>query len=214
MKPSLPCSWFNLCIIPKHDKVSRTKNIIETEGVLNAIDPSTIDAKQKEGGIFLIGGKSKHFSWSTEDIIKQIKKIIIASGYTSWTLTTSRRTPKGFLGKLKSQNLPNIKIIEYSKTKPGWIEQTLIRKEYAWITEDSFSMIYESLTAQCKVGVLNLKKLGKQSKAEKSIKRLLKRKIIFEYDNLAKNNKTQNEKPICQQALHCAEHVKKNLLFL
>ena len=129
-------------------------------------------------------------------------------------MTTSRRTPKDFLEKLKSQNFPNIKIIEYSKTKLGWIEQTLIKKEYAWITEDSFSMIYESITAQCKVGVLNLKKLGKESKAEKSIKSLLKRKIICKYDDLNKNNNTQKEKPLSHQALHCAEYVKKNLLVL
>ena len=214
MKPSLPCSWFNLCIIPKHDNLTPTKNIILTDGVLNAIDPSTIDATQKDGGIFLIGGESKHFSWSTENIIEQIKKIIVASGSTSWSLTTSRRTPKDFLEKLKSQNFPNIKIIEHSKTKLGWIEQTLIKKEYAWITEDSFSMIYESITAQCKVGVLNLKKLGKESKAEKSIKSLLKRKIICKYDDLNKNNNTQKEKPLSHQALHCAEYVKKNLLVL
>lgn len=214
MKPSLPCSWFNLCIIPEHDNITSAKNIILTDGVLNAIEPSLIDGTQKKGGIFLVGGESKHFFWSTEDIIEQIKKIIIASGSISWTLTTSRRTPKNFLEKLQSQKFPNLKIIEYSKTKPGWIEQTLIKKEYAWITEDSFSMIYESLTAQCKVGVLNLKKLGKESKAEKSIKSLLKRKIIFKYDDFQKNNKTQNEKPLCQQALHCAEYVKKNLLIL
>lgn len=214
MKPSLPCSWFNLCIIPKHDNLTPTKNIILTDGVLNAIDPATIDATQKDGGIFLIGGESKHFSWSTENIIEQIKKIIVASGSKSWSLTTSRRTPKDFLEKLKSQNFPNIKIIEYSKTKPGWVEQTLIKKEYAWITEDSFSMIYESITAQCKVGVLNLKKLGKESKAEKSIKSLLKRRVITKFDDFQNNNKAQNEKPLCQQALQCADYVKKNLLIL
>ncbi len=37
MKPTLPAAWFDLCVIPAHDRSRRAENILVTRGVLNRI---------------------------------------------------------------------------------------------------------------------------------------------------------------------------------
>ena len=63
MKPSLPLSWFDLCIIPEHDTPLARHNIIESIGPLNRMQPAKKDIESK---LILVGGPSKHFDWSDE----------------------------------------------------------------------------------------------------------------------------------------------------
>ena len=52
MKPSLPMSWFDLCIIPEHDGVAEKENVLLSQGALNRITPSK--EKEQDFGIILI----------------------------------------------------------------------------------------------------------------------------------------------------------------
>ncbi|NIO88165.1 MAG: nucleoside-diphosphate sugar epimerase, partial [Candidatus Aminicenantes bacterium] len=53
MKPGLPYSWFDYCLIPEHDKPPRKKNIITTRGAINTITPTNNHSIDQ--GMIMIG---------------------------------------------------------------------------------------------------------------------------------------------------------------
>jgi mitochondrial fission protein ELM1 len=159
MKPSLPFGVFDLCVIPKHDSPPDQSNVISTRGVMNRIQPGE---KQSDKGLILVGGPSKHHQWDDAHVIEQIK-VILHDDATRlahhWTLTTSRRTPDSFLPMLREANL-GVTIVPQSETDSGWLPQRLAQADVCWVSEDSVSMIYEALTAGCKVGLIQLANNG------------------------------------------------------
>ena len=62
MKPTLPTAWFDLCVIPAHDRTRHTENILVTRGVLNRVRRDA--AKDERAGLILVGGPSGHVTWS------------------------------------------------------------------------------------------------------------------------------------------------------
>ncbi len=95
MKPSLPLSWFDLCIAPEHDFPTRREspNLILTRGALNRVTPGT---GEKSGKLILLGGPSKTHGWDGAAILAMLAKATDRGG---WDLTDSRRTPEGFAAK-------------------------------------------------------------------------------------------------------------------
>jgi mitochondrial fission protein ELM1 len=148
MKPTLPVSWFDLCLIPEHDNPPAAPNIVVTRGVLNTIEPGTPAADR---GLFLIGGPSTHHGWSDTETAGQVAAIVKKETGIRWKLTTSRRTPASFLSSLTGID---VDITPVEKTDPGWVRRELAAAGQVWVTEDSVSMVYESLTAGAAVGIL------------------------------------------------------------
>lgn len=159
MKPSLPPALFDLCLVPEHDQVTATEKIITTRGVLNVVRPSrTHDA---QSGLILIGGPSSAHGWSDNQMIKQIATVMASDSAIRWTLTTSRRTPSTFLTQLNCQSFidlafANLQIVSHEQTAPGWLPTQLAQADQVWVSEDSVSMVYESLTSGAAVGVLEV----------------------------------------------------------
>lgn len=153
MKPSLPTTFFDLCLIPVHDKLLfQPPNVILTEGSLNRIRPSAQqDLRQ---GIVLIGGPSRHFSWSNEEVLRQVLSVT-QSESIHWTLATSDRTPAGFVRAWRTR-VPKIPLVTPQECSVQWLPEQLARCGVAWVTCDSMSMIYEALTAGSRVGLLEL----------------------------------------------------------
>jgi mitochondrial fission protein ELM1 len=150
MKPSLPLSWFDLCVIPEHDSPPTRSNIINSMGPLNKIQPAT---KEAGSGVILVGGPSKHFEWQPEQLHAQLKKII-EQDPRDWTIATSRRTPEVTISLL--QTLANVTLVLASETDANWLPRLLAKTELCWVTQDSMSMIYEALTAGCNVKLLEV----------------------------------------------------------
>ena len=61
MRPSLPLTLFDLCLIPEHDLPPVGPNVLATRGALNRIRPSS--TLEPDRGLLLIGGPSAHFGW-------------------------------------------------------------------------------------------------------------------------------------------------------
>lgn len=153
MKPSFPLAWFSLCFVPEHDQVGdQANNVIDTVGALNRMQPGV---KVANKGLILIGGPSKHFGWNAETVVEQIERLLNEQNHVSWRLTTSRRTPGDLLDKLGALS-EQLDIFPVEQTPPGWLVEQLADAEYCWVTEDSVSMIYESLSAGCKTGLIAL----------------------------------------------------------
>ncbi|MEX0726057.1 MAG: mitochondrial fission ELM1 family protein [Planctomycetaceae bacterium] len=168
MKPTLPRSWFDLCIIPAHDvgvdfrgvaRPSKTQGVppnqsatIITQGVLNAVVPSCVQEEHR--GLMLIGGTSNHYEWSSDDILAHVVEIVAREPAIAWTLTTSRRTPGELVQQLQQLPCANLVVFCGEETSPDWLPAQLRRAARVWVTEDSVSMVYEALTAGGAVGLL------------------------------------------------------------
>ena len=206
MKPSLPMSWFDLCIVPEHDGVMEKENVLLTQGALNRIVPS--QDKQQDVGIILIGGPSPHYGWDNASLVECIKTVIDREESIHWVLTTSRRTPVSLEEQLNKLSDSNIKVVPWQETDADWLPAQLQKARYAWVTEDSVSMVYEAITSGAICGLFDMpRKTG--SRVAKGVDKLIADGFITpfkawqEQGELVKNNKQLNE------AVRCADLLKQ-----
>ena len=175
MKPSLPIFCFDLCLIPSHDRPKVKSNVIKTNGAINNIDNESRHSSSV--GLILIGGKSKYFVWNYADITDQVNKIIKLNHDLRITISTSRRTPEHFISYLKSNIIRDTKIILYEDVSTDWLKDQAKKSKFAWVTEDSISMIYELVASGSYVTPIKLTKKG-NSKISDEVERLINLKII------------------------------------
>lgn len=178
MKPNFPFTWFHYAIIPEHDGVEASAHVISTKGALNPI----VDEQrhQKNRVLIALGGSSKHHQWNVDKVLTAIKEIVRLNPQAEIILTTSRRTPKEFLAALKAENfVSHIRIFPVEQTPQGWIFEQMQQAEAVWVTEDSVSMVYEALTAGCRVGVILIDRL-KQDRITQSIDQIIQSNLISE----------------------------------
>jgi mitochondrial fission protein ELM1 len=152
MKPSLPARFFDWVIAPEHDGVSDGGRFIATRGVLNPMQPG----EKKPGSVLiLLGGPSKHVQWDDAQVLAQLAAV--ASTFkpvNNWRVADSRRTPDSLRAVLQERYGERFQ--SWQDCPPDWLAEKLATTETVWVTEDSVSMVYEALTAGCRVGLLRL----------------------------------------------------------
>ena len=176
MKPNFPVTWFDYAIIPEHDGVAASEHVIITQGALNPI----VNEQRHQQNRFLIalGGSSKRHQWNEAKVLDSIQQIVDLHPQAEIILTTSRRTPKEFLDHLNEKAFASrLKIFPVEKTPQGWIFEEMQKAEAIWVTEDSVSMIFEALTAGCRVGVIKVDRL-KQDRITQSIDQMIQSKLV------------------------------------
>ena len=157
MKPSLPTRLFAHCFIPEHDLLHKKtpQNVTLTKGALNSI-PEEIPTKNKEG-LLMLGGPSKHFQWQEDVLQNAIEAIVEGQNTLSWTVGDSRRTPEGTLTRLQERlSGRDLTFVAHQAASGDWLRNNLLAAQEAWITPDSTSMLFEALTAGCRVGTFPL----------------------------------------------------------
>ena len=164
MKPTLPIGLFDLCVVPEHDGVREKDNVFPVRGVLNRVKQSS-DHDSKRG-LILIGGPSKHATWDDCGVVKQVREIAAATPDVRWALTNSRRTPVTFLQELAKAQLGNVEATPCEDTDRAWVPDQMASAGQIWVTEDSVSMVYESLTSGAGVGLI---KVGMNPKSRVTI---------------------------------------------
>ncbi|CAM2969118.1 ELM1/GtrOC1 family putative glycosyltransferase [Acinetobacter celticus] len=178
MKPNFPFGWFDHVIIPAHDAVPQQGNVILSQGALNPIVNE--NRHQKNRILIALGGSSKRHQWNDQKVLQAIQQIIEHNEHAEIVLTTSRRTPKEFFQHLQSQPyLQQIQVFPVEKTPQGWIFEEMQKAEAVWVTEDSVSMIYEALTAGCKVGVIKIDRL-KEDRITLSVDQIIQANLVSE----------------------------------
>jgi len=205
MKPSLPCNWFDLCIIPEHDTFKARGLIVWTKGVL--VNTTHLINKNEKKGLILIGGISKHYIWNSESVVNQIKKLLSNNLLIDFILSPSRRTPEDFMMKINKISFKNLKIHNTKKQNKNWLTNQMNKTKYAWITEDSMSMIYESITAGQNVGLISLKSKRK-SRITEEVNRLKEKKVIFLNENKSYRNRNKPH-AVINEANRCAKFINK-----
>ncbi len=178
MKPSLPKSWFDYCIVPKHDGLLEQGNVLVTEGAMNAL--SLMPVNKENQILILIGGPSSACEWQDEDIYeKLLQKLQFVDINTKIILSTSRRTPANFIRKLPQNILDKVELIDFKDIDASWLPEQLLKSKEAWVTSESISMIYEALSAGCLVKTIDV--IG------------LKGKIAQNLESLTSTNKVNSE---------------------
>ena len=168
MKPTLPMPLFDLLLVPQHDRVRRKTNVVPTRGV---ICPTKVDDKETDTGLILLGGPSPHFEWSNRDVGDQVEAIMRESPDLVWQVCDSRRTPQGL-----QDHLPvaaNLAFRHWRSLPADFLENALAKAEYVWVSADSASMLYESLSAQARVGIIALEPKRRRNKHARAIAELV-----------------------------------------
>lgn len=180
--------FFDLCLVPEHDRPKPRKNVFLTLGPPN---PSPKDGPHRaDTGLILVGGvDEKSHVWDSAATVSQISAIAKSHAHVFWTVSSSPRTPADMLPALEwlSGLHSNISFFRSADTPPGWVEERYAESAFVWVTADSVSMIYEALTAGCGVGALPVKWKKPDGKIPYGLQRLRKKGMIIDFDAWLKN---------------------------
>ena len=215
MRPSIPCGMFDLCLIPEHDlhtgfgRLSRL-NVVKTRGVLNAISKATnADASR---GLILIGGPSRHHAWSDDAVLQQVTELITtAPSSVRWTLTTSRRTPFSLTHHVSELSRETVNVVPLHETGPGWLAHQLATHQTVFVSEDSVSMIYESLTSGADVGLLSVPRV-RRSRVVRGIDGLIADQLVIPFEEWTRTRFERRQRAEFNEAARCADIVCSRLL--
>lgn len=179
MKPSLPQLLFDLAVVPEHDEVEAGPRVVTTRGVLNPMRPGT---KQAGSVLVLLGGESKHAGWDDTSVLQQVE-IVVASlpEDASFMIADSRRTPDSLSRQLHERY--GSRFQSWDACAPGWLGETLAVTESVWVTEDSVSMVFEALTAGCRVGLLKLPATDEASRVMRGVQRLVSDGVVTRFSD-------------------------------
>jgi mitochondrial fission protein ELM1 len=204
MRPSLPLSWFDLCLMPQHDNPPVTERVMPTLGALNSIQPS--QQQDMRQGLILLGGPSPHFHWDSQLLLRQIGLLLAQNPQVQYRLSDSRRTPSDLLPLLAARQATNLSLIPHRDTGPGWVNQALAECGQVWVSMDSVSMIYEALSAGCAVGVLPLAPRG-QSRIRRGLEQLLQQQRLCLFDEQGSYLSQLRPTEPLQEASRCAQYI-------
>ena len=211
MKPSLLLiAQFDLCFVPFHDRVSARENVYETLGPPNISRIS--ENKDPGSALILIGGENRLTGeWNSREIVSRIKTLVEKEPGTEWTISTSPRTPC-FIEKdigILSRKYNNIDYMPFEKTIPGWVDRQYDRNLMVWVTADSMSMIYEALSAGCRVGVLPVTWRKPENKFSYSIEYLESKNMVVSFDRYTADSFKWDGNGVLKEADRCAREILK-----
>jgi len=213
MRPSLPMSWFDLCVVPLHDGEFSARNVIQTQGVLNKISPNTraeLSPDKPSSALVMVGGPSKHYDWNNDDMLAQLRALqTLSPDDTQWLITSSRRTPQSFESQLQELENEFCQFVPASKTDSEWLPTQLAQCTQAWVSEDSVSMVYESLSSGAQVGLLRVP-VKQENRITRGVKALLQSKVLATIDELRQHGRL----PLAKAPLQEADAVAKAVLSL
>jgi len=198
----------DLCFVPRHDRQKPAMNIFFTLG-----PPSTVllsDAHDPGKGLILVGGLDpKSHYWRSETVLKQVENILSRNQRMQWTISSSPRTPRETiqqLERLAGQSSGAI-FFRAEDTPAGWIEAQYAQNEVVWVTADSMSMIFEALTAGCRVGILPVKWKHRNNKFQESIDHLLENNYVTAYSSWLAEGGPMAKPGRLDEASRCAREI-------
>lgn len=200
---------FDLCFVPRHDGLTEQSHIFLTDGP-PVLAPADLPEDESRG-LILIGGidSSSHY-WESSQLVEYIEKITTEEHGKKWNVSSSPRTPGETCEKLKrlAEKTQNIEFFDYHETPQGWVEQQYAESSVVWVTVDSMSMVYEALTAGCRVGLLPLRWKNESNKFRKSMDLLVSRRLAVWYQDWEKGRGDWNLGQRFNEAKRCADEIR------
>ncbi|MFO7552002.1 MAG: ELM1/GtrOC1 family putative glycosyltransferase [Haliea sp.] len=204
MNPGLPRPLFDLCIIPEHDGLTSSRTVLPSLGPLNPVLPAT--AASDDRGLILVGGPSRHYRWNNAQLAEQLRRLQVALPQVAWVLTTSRRTPASFLSMIRQQPIPGLQVVAAEETDPDWLLQHYARSGVIWVTEDSASMVYESLSCGAAVGILAVP-ARRAGRVGQGIRNLLRQGRLQRLEDLEARGRMSTPQSPLQEATRIAREI-------
>ena len=198
MKPSLPVSWFDLCVIPEHDRPADRMNIFVTQGVLNATRSQGLHASDRS--LILLGGIAHKFAWDSQAMQAQIQQLLNDRPEQQWSVVVSPRTPADMLDRLAE--MQSLAVLE---TATHELAQLMPDFGEIFVSEDSVSMVYEALSSGAAVGLLAVPRKC-SGRVSRGVDMLVRRRAVFAPGSL----QSLPLQPPLNEALRCAQWIRKH----
>jgi mitochondrial fission protein ELM1 len=199
---------FDLCFVPEHDGMPEQGNIMLTIGAPNrSINKRT---HQVGCGLILLGGVDpKSHRWDSRQIVAMVEKIVSTDTGKHWTISSSPRTPQDTVVLLNEllQKYDNIQFFDYRETPAGWIEKQYDLNSAVWVTADSISMIYEAISAGCRVGLIPMQWLHKTGKFSRNEHLLIDKKLVTPFTAWQQGGMNRGDIKELNEAQRCAERI-------
>jgi mitochondrial fission protein ELM1 len=198
----------DLCLVPHHDQPRARPNIFMTIGPPGLPRLPRTDSHQRS--LILVGGRDeKSHIWQTDAVLMQIENLVTREPEGAWTVTSSPRTPPDCEARLQdlAAKYPHVAFYRAQDTPTGWIEAAYACNATAWVTADSISMIYEALTAGCRVGILPVVWKRSRNKFQRSIDYLYHRHMVMTYQDWLHNAVRPVEAGLLDEASRCAGEI-------
>jgi mitochondrial fission protein ELM1 len=198
MKPGIMCCLkkFNFMIIPKHDRMRVSKNIVVTSLAPNLVDEKALEIaartlrgrvnieKEKVIGL-LIGGDNPEYRLSSGILRRTLSDIlkICEANDAELLVTTSRRTGKYQEAVIKSalhgQERCKLLVIANEDNPQGTLPGILALSDVAVVSGESISMVSEAVSSGKKTVVFGLeKKSNRVTKHDRILENLSREKHI------------------------------------
>lgn len=200
--------FFDLCLVPVHDRTPESSNVFKTAG------PPGVNLNkglhEADSGLILLGGTDeKSHVWNSAAISDMVRELIKNSPEKRWTVSTSPRTPSDMEPVLSSicsysGTGSTAEFRPFSSTPRGWLESMYDRCSTVWVTADSISMVYEALSAGCRVGIIPVEWNKKDGKFQRSMEFLLLKGLVSLYPD---NPETDKEIEVFDEAGRCAMEI-------
>jgi len=201
---------FDLIFAPKHDGIAAGKNVLLTVGPPNCARVSR--EKKSRQGLILIGGvDSKSHYWDPEVLEGYVRQILTREPEIRWTLSSSPRTPVDTVRRfdILAGEHAHLQFFHFEDTSSGWIEEKYDECDKVWVTADSMSMIYEALSAGCRVGILPIRWRQKNNKFRRSEDYLRQESMVVSYSFWLSGREPWQKREPLNEAKRCAEEILK-----
>lgn len=179
MRPSLPLRCFDRVVAPGHD----LQGLPPAPRLLASFGPLCRRAPPAPSGssdwlphtLVLLGGPSRHHRFDLAGLQGQLAALLAADpDPAGWCLVASRRTPTAALPQLgQGLGLAPRQLLPWRQCPPGWLAAALARRPLVWVGEDSLSMLFEAVSAGCRVGVLSMPRRRCRWRQGASLERLV-----------------------------------------
>ena len=202
MQPSLPVRWFDYCLIPDHDQPGPGANIIITRGAITTMLPS--HQHQDNQGLILIGGPSRHHHWDEQQLMDQILAVLHRDKDISWQISDSPRTPASTSQALANLDVKNMTYHSCLRTGTAWVATQLAQSGRVWVSADSVSMVYESLTSGAMTGILSVP-VQKPGKSTRILNNLIRDGMVTLFSDWQNGGQLSAPPCVLDEAGRCAD---------
>ncbi len=202
--------YFDLCLVPRHDSPPARSNILQTTGPPCLVPGNR--SQREDRGLILVGGvdQKSHF-WQTDTVVGQITAIVSRLKNVTWTIASSPRTPADTLSRLAvlAEGSETVSFFPAQKTYAGWIEEQYAASSLVWVTADSVSMLYEALSAGCRVGVLPVKWKKPTNKFQRGLDELTSAGLVVSFGDWLGGSRDMPTPANIDEAGRCAKEILK-----
>lgn len=203
-------SSMDLCFVPEHDRCPDRQNVVRTMGPPNTAGGQ--GGHDPTRGLILVGGiDPKSHAWDSEKTLAEIKALTGARKDLRWAVSSSPRTPEDMCRLLSdlARERENVEFFLAKDTPPGWVEEQYGLASQAWVTADSVSMVFEALTAGCRVGILPVDWKKPDNKIARAMARVVDAGLAGAYEQWSKKPGPLPEPKGLDEAARCAGEILK-----